>query len=334
MHIQRLYQGLQPVYSFEFFPPKTDADYPALYRTIGELKQTGPGFVSVTSHARGENRSRTVDLVLRIQNELGITAMAHVTCGGQKREALQADLERLHAGGIRNIMALRGDPPQGAAAAQQQSGATGAGNAGATDGAGGKTGSAGGGATRATVGAAAQHTGDFRYASELVAFIKANWDFTVGGACYPETHHEAAGPEADLDNLKRKCDAGVDFLVTQLFLNNAHYFRFVERARAAHIELPIVPGIMPMIGLRNLRAAMRLSPGSETPAELESALADAQGDAARSFDIGVNWATRQCAELLEAGAPGIHFYTLNKSPATRRVHAGLCDLSPAREAGE
>lgn len=296
MHIQRLYQGLQPVYSFEFFPPKTELDYPALYRTIGDLKQTDPGFVSVTSHARGENRSRTVELVLRIQDELGITAMAHVTCGGQKRETLQADLARLHAGGIRNIMALRGDPPQGSAAHT----------------------------------AATQAEGDFRYANELVAFIKANWDFTVGGACYPETHHEAAGPEADLDNLKRKCDAGADFLVTQLFLNNAHYFRFVERARAAHIDVPIVPGIMPMIGLRNLRAAMRLSPGSETPGELEAALGDAQGDAARSFDVGVGWATRQCAALLEAEAPGIHFYTLNKSPATRRVHAGL---SRAREAG-
>lgn len=340
MHIQRLYQGLQPVYSFEFFPPKTDLDYPALYRTIGDLKQTGPGFVSVTSHARGENRSRTVELVLRIQNELGITAMAHVTCGGQKREALQADLSRLHAGGIRNIMALRGDPPREGAggaggAAQQPGGAGGAGSAGGAGfaaaqqpGGAAGTGSAGGGNTN-TTGSAAQAPGDFRYANELVAFIKANWDFTVGGACYPETHHEAAGPEADLDNLKRKCDAGVDFLVTQLFLNNAHYFRFVERARAAHIDLPIVPGIMPMIGLRNLRAAMRLSPGSETPTELESALADAQGDAARSFDIGVDFATRQCAALLAAGAPGIHFYTLNKSPATRRVHAGL---SQAREA--
>ncbi len=282
MRIAELYQGEGPVFSFEFFPPKTDAGYRALYRTIEDLKELGPGFVSVTCGAQGSTRSKTTDLVVRIQNELGLTAMAHMTCTGLTREELAVTLGRLHAEGIRNVLALRGDPPKDQPEWRPV-------------------------------------PGGFRHASELTAFIKGHFDLTVGGACYPEKHPEAESLEQDLANLKHKVEAGAEFLITQLFLDDEDYFAFVRRARAAGIDVPIVPGIMPMVALQNLRAAMRLSPGSKTPRELEEALAEASGDAERSLEVGVTWATAQCRELLAGGAPGIHLYTLNKSPASRRV---------------
>ena len=286
MRIPLLYATRRPVFSFEFFPPKTEAGYRALYRTIEELKQLEPAFVSVTSHARGENRSKTAELVIRIQNELGILAMAHMTCTGQTRAELGATLTELARAGIENVMALRGDPPQDQPDWRPV-------------------------------------PGGFRYGSELAAFVKSLGTFAIGGGCYPEVHPEAASAEADLANLKRKLEAGVEFLITQLFLDNRHYFRFVERARAAGITVPIVPGIMPIVSLQNLRGAMRNAPTSETPRELEHSLASAEDDKERSLAIGVEWATGQCRELLARGAPGIHFYTLNQSPATRRVHGNL-----------
>jgi len=286
MRISELYATRRPVFSFEFFPPKTDGGYRALYRVIEELKELDPAFVSVTSHARGENRSKTAELTIRIQSELGITAMAHMTCAGQSRAELSETLAQLAAAGIENVMALRGDPPGDQPEWRPV-------------------------------------PGGFRYGSELAAFVKQQGPFCVGGGCYPEVHPEAASPEADLANLGRKVAAGAEFLITQLFLNNEHYFRFAARARAAGITVPIVPGIMPIVSLANLRGALRNAPTSETPRELEQALALAEGDKERSLEIGVEWATLQCRELLARGAPGIHFYTLNQSPATRRVHENL-----------
>ena len=286
MRISQLYATRRPVLSFEFFPPKTDAGYRALYRTIEELKLLEPAFVSVTSHARGENRSKTAELVIRIQNELGITALAHMTCTGQTPAELAATLEQLAAAGIENVMALRGDAPSDQPDWRPV-------------------------------------PGGFRYGSELAAFAKSRGAFTVGGGCYPEVHPEAPSEAADLANLKHKLDAGVEFLITQLFLNNEHYFRFVDRARAAGIAVPIVPGIMPIVSLANLRGAMKNAPNSFVPPELERALADVEGDRERAFAVGVEWATLQCRELLARGAPGVHFYTLNQSPATRRVHESL-----------
>jgi len=291
MRISQLYAARsRPVFSFEFFPPKTDGGYRTLFQTIEDLKRLDPAFVSVTSHARGENRSKTAELVIRIQNELGITAMAHMTCTGQTREELAETLAQLRAAGIENVMALRGDPPKDQPDWRPV-------------------------------------PGGFRYGSELAAFVRAQGGFCVGGGCYPEVHPEAKSAEADLEMLRRKIDAGAEFLITQLFLHNAHYFRFVERARAAGISVPIVPGIMPIVSLDNLRGAMRNAPTSETPAELEQTLTDAGDDKARALEVGVEWATRQCRELLAQGAPGIHFYTLNRSPATRRVHARLVDAT-------
>ncbi len=286
MRILELYARGRPVFSFEFFPPKTDAGYRSLFRTIADLMSLEPGFVSVTCGAGGSTRRKTADLVSRIQRETRLTAMAHVTCTGQTAEDLAASLEEMESAEIENVLALRGDPPGDQPDWQPI-------------------------------------PGGFQHANELVAFIKSRFSFNVGAACHPEKHHEAPSLEEDLANLRKKVEAGAEFLITQLFLDNEPFFRFVERAREAGIEVPIVPGIMPMVSLKNLQGAMRHSPGSKTPAELEERLLEAGEDSDRSMEIGVEWATRQCRELLDRGAPGIHFFTLNKSPATRKVHGDL-----------
>jgi methylenetetrahydrofolate reductase (NADPH) len=285
MRISELYARGRPVVSFEFFPPKTDAGYQSLYRTIAELKRLDPGFVSVTWGAGGSTRAKTVDLVVQIQRELGIPAMAHMTCVGSPREQLAETLARLVREGLRNVLALRGDPPRDAAHFEPV-------------------------------------PGGLAYASELVALIRERFDLCVGGACYPEKHPEAASAEADLAHLVRKVEAGAEFLITQLFFDPADYFAFVARARAAGIGVPIVPGIMPVTSAANARRMAQLC-GSRIPDELEAALARAGDDEQATLDAGVAWATRQCRELLERGAPGLHFYTLNKSPAARRVHESL-----------
>jgi methylenetetrahydrofolate reductase (NADPH) len=286
MRIPELYTRGRPVFSFEFFPPKTDAGYRSLFRTIAELNPLEPGFVSVTCGAAGSTRRKTADLVNRIQQETGITAMAHVTCTGHSAEELAVSLEEMERAGIENVLALRGDLPKDQPDWQPA-------------------------------------PGGFRHANELAAFVKSRFGFSLGGACYPEKHHEAPSFEEDLANLRKKTESGVEFLITQLFLDNRVFFRFVERAREAGIEVPIVPGIMPMVSLKNLRSAMQLSPGSKAPPELEERLVEAGEDTDRAIEIGVQWATRQCRELLDRGAPGIHFFTLNKSPATRKVHGNL-----------
>jgi methylenetetrahydrofolate reductase (NADPH) len=286
MRIAELFARGAPVFSFEFFPPKSDEGYQALYEAIGELKRLGPGFVSVTCGAAGSTRKKTADLVVRIQNELGLTAMAHVVCTGTTREELVESLGWMRARGIENVLALRGDAPKDQPEWRPVA-------------------------------------GGFSHADELVAFIRERFDFCIGGACYPEKHPEAASFEEDLRHLKRKVDAGAQFLVTQLFFDGADYWRFVERARAAGIGVPIVPGVMPVVSGANLRRMAALSPGSKIPAELQRELDEAGADDERALEAGVRFATRQCRELLERGAPGVHFYTLNRSPATRRVHEAL-----------
>jgi methylenetetrahydrofolate reductase (NADPH) len=267
------------VISFEFFPPKTDAGFNGLFRTIAELKALAPSFVSVTWGAGGSTRRKTVELVARIEREIDLTAMAHLSCVGSTRAELLATLDQLEAAGIENVLALGGDqppdyvPPEGA----------------------------------------------FRYANELAALIRARGGFCVGAACYPEVHPTATSAEHDLAMLVQKVRAGADFLITQLFFDNADYFRFVERARAAGITVPIVPGIMPVVSTASIRRMTALC-GAGIPAELGQALDRAGDDDDRTLEIGVEWATAQCRELLRRGAPGLHFYTLNRSPATRRVY--------------
>jgi methylenetetrahydrofolate reductase (NADPH) len=268
----------RPVFSFEFFPPKTEPGFAQLFETIRDLKPLDPDFVSVTWGAGGSTRRKTVELVLQIQQEIGLTAMAHLSCVGSRPDELAATLDRLAQGDVSNVLALGGDrpadyePPPGA----------------------------------------------FTYANELVEFIRSRWSFSLGGACYPETHPRAPSPEADLRNLARKVDAGLDFLITQLFFDNADYFAFVERARGAGIRVPIIPGIMPIVSVAGIRRMTSMS-GARIPEELAATLAEVGDDDEQTRTIGVGWATLQCRELLEGGAPGIHFYTLNRSPATRAI---------------
>lgn len=285
MRISDLYGRGGPVVSFEFFPPKTAAGYESLYRTIAELKRLGPGFVSVTWGAGGSTRRRTADLVVQIQRELGITAMAHMTCVGSPAAELAESLDRLERDGLENVLALRGDPPRDQPDFRPP-------------------------------------PGGFAHADELVAFIRSRWGFCVGGACYPETHPEAESPEADLGHLARKVAAGAEFLITQLFFDPEHYFAFVARARAAGIGVPIVPGVMPVISAHNARRMASLC-GAGIPPQLEARLSEAGDDEQATLEVGVAWATDQCRALLAGGAPGLHFYTLNRSPAARRVHENL-----------
>jgi methylenetetrahydrofolate reductase (NADPH) len=272
----------RPVFSFEFFPPKTDAGFRSLYRTIQELESLSPDFVSVTWGAGGSTRRKTVDMVIQIQRDTGLTAMAHLSCIGSSPDQLAETLDHLEQGGVENILALGGDRPEGYVPPPDS----------------------------------------FTYANELVGFVRSRWSFCLGAACYPETHPTAPSAEADLENLRRKVDAGADFLITQLFFDNADFFDFERRARAAGIEVPIVPGIMPILNAASIRRMTSLS-GATLPGELQAALSQAEHDDALTRSVGVEWATRQCRELLTHGVPGIHFYTLNKSTATRAIFEKL-----------
>lgn len=285
MGIADLYEQSDPVVSFEFFPPKTDAGYRSLFRTIEDLKQLSPGFVSVTMGAGGSTRTKTVDITIDITRELGLVTMCHLPCTGFRPREVGAILDQLEAGGVHNVLALRGDPP-------------------------------------ADDPDFAPPSDGFKYANELVEYIAERGGFSIGAACCPEVHPEAVDAEADLANLKRKVDAGTNFLVSQLFLDNAKFFDFVERARAAGISIPIVPGIMPIATVSGIRRMAGMN-GTAIPDELEAELQRVEGDDDATYALGVRWATMQCEELLASGINGIHFYTLNRSPATREIYQSL-----------
>jgi methylenetetrahydrofolate reductase (NADPH) len=283
-----------PSISFEFFPPKSDEAAAQLQRTIAELAPLNPGFVSVTWGAGGSTREKTIEIVSHIRAGAGIEAMAHLTCVGSSRDELGSILQRLRGAGVSNVLALRGDPPRG-----QNS--------------------------------FAAVEGGFRYASELTAFIRDTLGEGVclGGAAYPEKHIECGNPAVDLNNLKRKVDAGVDFLVTQLFFDNRHYWEFVERAHAAGIKVPIVPGIMPITNVNSIER-LTISCGATLPFKLAAELDRRRADPQAVAQLGVAHATSQCIDLLTGGAPGIHFYTLNRSHATRDIFTALKSIGLAR----
>lgn len=272
--------------SFEFFPPKTEEGVETLYRTVKELKPCRPSFVSVTYGAGGSTRDRTLELVARIQRDLGITTMAHLTCVGSTKDEIKDVLDRLYKSGIRNVLALRGDPPKGETEFQ------------ATD-------------------------GGFSYATELVSFIREQGrEWCIGAACYPEGHVESSDLETDLGHLVEKVDAGADFLVSQLFFDNHDYRAFVRRARSAGITIPIVPGLMPVTNASQVERFTKMC-GSRIPQELYRRLRIVESDSSAVVATGVQWAVDQGRELLAQGAPGLHFYTLNRSSATLAVHAAL-----------
>jgi methylenetetrahydrofolate reductase (NADPH) len=286
MKIRNRLNPSNPCFSFEFFPPKTDEGTANLLKTLEELAPLEPGFVSVTYGAGGSTRDRTVELVTRIKQSTGIEAMAHLTCVGHSREELRELLQRLAAAKLDNVLPLRGDPPKGETSFVPTE-------------------------------------GGFRYASELVEFIREeDFNFCLGGACYPEGHPEMVSRDDDLRHLKAKVDAGLDFLITQLFFDNAFYFDFVERARRAGINIPIVPGIMPITNYEQVHRFTRLC-GATVPMRLGLQLERIKDQPESVVQLGVAHATVQCMELLARGVPGIHFYTLNKSPATRMIVGAL-----------
>ena len=279
-----LKQGLHP-FSFEFFPPKTDDGFEQLFQTIENLKSWNPGYVSVTYRAGGSTRTKTLDLVGRIKHQIGLEGMAHLTCVGHTTDEIRSILDRLKEDGIENILALRGDPPKGEDSFVKT-----------------KNG--------------------FGFGSELVGFISKHYSFCLGVAGYPEGHIESPDLKIDLDNLKRKLDAGADFIVTQLFFDNRYFFDFLERARASGIQVPIIPGIMPIINAKQTQRFTKMC-GASIPPELMERLEQNQEDAAAVRQIGVEHATTQCDELLKSGVPGIHFYTLNQSKATLAILENL-----------
>ena len=286
MKIRNRLNPSDPCFSFEFFPPKTPEGTANLFKTLEELAPLQPGFVSVTYGAGGSTRDRTVELVTRIKRETNIETMAHLTCLGHSRDELRQLLGRLAEARVENVLVLRGDPPQG---------------------------------ERTFV-----PTEDgFRYASELARFIREeDFNFCLGGACYPEGHVETGSREEDLRHLKAKVDAGLDFVITQLFFDNAFYFDFVERARRMGINVPIVPGIMPITNYEQVTRFTRMC-GATVPMRLGLQLERVKDQPEALVQLGVAHATVQCMELLQRGVPGIHFYTLNKSPATRMIVSAL-----------
>lgn len=290
MRIRDLIGTHRPTLSFEFFPPKDDIGFWDLYKTIESLKPLEPTYVSVTYGAGGATRRKTLDLVERIQSDIGIEAMAHLTCVGATREELAVVVDELRAKGIENILALRGDPPEGQTTFIPTE-------------------------------------GGFRYANELAGFIRARHrDLCLGGACYPEKHPEAPNQETDLENLKRKVDAGVDFLITQLFFDNKDFYDFRERAIRRGIQAPILAGIMPILSVKQIKRFTQMC-GATIPKELLRKIEAVEDDAEAVRHIGLYHSTQQCLDLLANGVAGIHFYTLNRSTATRAIYQ-LIKVSP------
>ncbi len=283
MRIGDLLQAGKPALSFEFFPPKDDIGFWDLYRTIESLKPLEPTYVSVTYGAGGATREKTRDLVARIKSDIGIESMAHLTCVGATRDELGTVVDNLKQRGIENILALRGDPPGGEAEFVPTE-------------------------------------GGFGHANELAAFIRGRHaDLCLGGACHPEGHPEASSREKDLEHLKRKVDSGVDFLITQLFFDNDAFFSFRDRAASTGISVPIIAGIMPILSVRQVKRFTQMC-GTTIPNELLKKIEAVEDDAEAVRHIGMYHSTQQCLALLEQGVAGIHFYTLNRSAATRAIY--------------
>ena len=271
--------------SFEFFPPKNFVSSLALGATIGELKSLDPAFVSVTYGAGGSTHQNTFDLVHYIQSSLNIPAMAHYTCVGATKEQLQKGLEDLKKLGIVNLMALRGDPPKG----QERFETT---------------------------------EGGLSHGSELIALAKESGGFCIGCAGYPEKHVEAETMEKDVFYLGEKVNAGADFVVTQLFFENDFYFKYLELLKIKNISIPVIPGVMPITSYKQVDRILALS-GSSLSEEFLEKLKSLKDDSEASYKLGIDFAVKQCQDLLDRGAPGIHFYTLNKSKATLEIYRRL-----------
>ena len=290
MRVAEILKQRRPVFSFEFFPPKTDDGQRTLEGTLEVLRDDSPDYVSMTYGAGGTTRNSTVELTRWIKQDLGIEAMAHLSCVGEPSERLLEILTEIEAAGIDNVLALRGDPPRGETEWRP-------------------------------------HPGGLSYSVELIRLIRERFDFCVGAACFPEVHPDAPDRASDLGYARAKQEAGADFLITQLFFENELYFDFVEEARAAGVTVPIIPGIMPITNYSQIKRFTDMC-GASIPDELERELNGRADDPEAVAELGVAYATLQCSDLLARGAPGIHFYTLNRSPATRAILAALRAAHP------
>ncbi len=286
MHLSDILKDNRVHFSFEFFPPKTEEAARALFETIGELLPIQPSFISITYGAGGSTRELTQNLVIRLKQETSLNVIAHLTAIGASREEIKSQLEKYSAAGIRNVLALRGDPPKGNSSFTP-----------APDG--------------------------FRYAAEMVAFIKKHFPhFGVGVAGFPEGHPETPNRLQEMDYLKAKVDAGADCICTQLFFDNRDFYDFCERCEIAGIKIPIIAGIMPITSLSGLKRMSELALGTRIPARLLRAALRAQSDDAVE-KIGIHWATQQVFDLYDHNVSGIHFYTLNRSVATLKIYETL-----------
>lgn len=275
MKIKDLFEKKKKVLSFELFPPKRDGNLEGLFQTVERLKELKPDYISITYGAGGSTRDMTYEIAVRLK-EMGVLPLMHFTCVGHSRDEIKQLLDKVKAAGIENLLALRGDPPQGQASFVP-----------APDG--------------------------FRYANELVQFIRSQgYDFSLGVAGYPEGHPEAKSKEEDLLHLKEKVAAGGQFIVTQLFFDNPAYFRYVEKLRAMGISLPVQPGIWLLTDYAQIQRICNLC-GTTIPSKLSDLLEPIKDDKEKVAQAGIEYAVQQCEELLRNGAPGIHFYVLNKS---------------------
>ena len=301
MHISDILSQDGPSLSFEFFPPRTKESFDALYQVIAELEPYKPSFVSVTYGAGGTTRDLTHDLVLRIKETTGIPPVPHLTCIGHTEAEIDAILQRYANAGVSNILALRGDPPRDQPDYDRSN-------------------------------------DDFKFAADLVAFIKKfnqsgrhpdPRGFGIGVAGFPEGHPTTPNRVLEMEYMKAKVDAGADYICTQLFFDNHDFFDYRERCQIAGITIPIIAGIMPVTSVKGMRRMAELAEGARYPAKLLRALERANGNPESVERIGTHYAAQQCLELLDGGVDGIHFYTLNKSKATREIYASL-GLSQAR----
>ncbi len=295
MHIRDILDSPLPSLSFEFFPPRTPAAWEELYQTIRDLEPLNPSFVSVTYGAGGTTRELTHDLVVRIKETTSIPPVPHLTCVGHTKEEVEAILSRYAAAGVGNILALRGDPPRDRPDYDWSE-------------------------------------GDFRQASDLVAFIKEfngkgihpdPRGFGIGVAGFPEGHPSTPNRVLEMEHLKAKVDAGADYICTQLFFDNHDFLDFRDRCGLAGIHVPVIAGVMPITSLQGMKRMAELAAGARYPAKLLRALERANGNPQAVERVGIHYAAQQCAHLLDQGVDGIHFYTLNKSHATREIYASL-----------
>ena len=293
MHVRDILDRDRCTFSFEFFPPKSETGWENLFGTIADFERLGPSFVSVTYGAGGSTRTHTHELVVRLKTTTSLDPIPHLTCVGHRADEIDEILVRYAEAGVSNILALRGDPPKNGPA---------------------------------------MPAGDFPFAADLVAAIRRfnrsgrhpdPRGFGIGVAGFPEGHPQTPNRLVQMDHLKAKVDAGADYVVTQLFFDNRAFFDFVERCRLAGIEVPILAGIMPITSLDGLKRMAELAAGTNFPASLLKSLDRARHDPAAVARVGIHWATEQCRDLLDRGVRGIHFYSLNKSDATRKIYETL-----------